>query len=317
MDARGTSTPACTLVGGTPRGLAYVESTNQFLVAEQGVDAVQVFDAATCVMQRIIDVQALGVLAASDVAFLPGSNEIVVVDEGTNDLFFVDAARGTLNSRCDLAPQGLEIPRGLVALPELDLVAVSAYEHRAWALLDASCEVVHPRPLSFLAGDQPALPTAEAIAWAPSTGRFLHAAGGMVFVSTFEGTPVFRFDTPGLSIQGLAADPSDPAAFWVQSYGNIERVVLPRLAEDPSISGRYASATATVYLWDRGEGKVTGTALVGGDTLPLFGELSGGGGTLVMGTITGAGAPMVVPVTVSADLQTLTAPAPVGVLTRQ
>ncbi|MCB9673328.1 MAG: hypothetical protein H6734_27950 [Alphaproteobacteria bacterium] len=320
VDARGSSSQVCTNVGGNiPRGLEYVESTNQFLVLDADQDQIQFVNAQSCVMQRTIPLQALGVTGSEDLTYLPASNEIVVSDLGSKDLVFVDAVSGALTSRCDISGLGLTTARGLTALPDLDLVAVADGNTHSWALLDASCEIVHARSIDVLSGSDTNNHDPQALAWSPSSGRFLVRDGRLIAVSDLEGRPGFHFDANGLGLAatGMAVDPVDPAAFWLLSNRTIHRVQLPKLAEDLGISGRFASASATIYLWDRGEGRVTGTALVGGDTLPLFGQLSAAGGSLTVGTITSGGAPLVVPVTVSPDLSTVTAPPPIGVLTRQ
>ncbi len=319
LDLRGTATQVCS-TRIPAQGLSAGPTAGQLLVADGTNHAALVIDAATCAMVRSVDLRPAGVNQPSDVALDPTTGELVVTDQQNNELFFVDAVSGALVSRCEMEGTGLSSPTGVEVLADLDLLAVTSDSKDTWALLDRSCALVHVRSTNALGDDAGSMTSPEDLGWLPTTGQLVATSNENLAIVDFEGATrrFFTLQEFGRGARGVAADPANPASFYaIDGSGNLIHVDLPALAEDPTASGRYASATATAYLWERGDGRVTGTAIVNGDTMPLFGQISITGGTLTIGTITTAGTGLVLPVTVSPDFGTLTAPAPVGVLTRQ
>lgn len=83
-------------------------------------------------------------------------------------------------------------------------------------------------------------------------------------------------------------------------------------------SGLYLhGSTAHAVVWERGEGRITGTAFLGGPAgLPVFGAFVGGAGGLAVGAVSPGGTPVAFGIGVSSDRTTIFAPAPVGTLLR-
>ncbi|MCB9684993.1 MAG: hypothetical protein H6738_07780 [Alphaproteobacteria bacterium] len=318
LDIRGTIETACTFPGITAMGVSAGPAPEQLLIADDQGHNVMLVSTRTCTQIGAVGVQAAGVGNMADAAWDAATGEIVVADPQHNALFFLDGTTGALHSRCDLDGTTVDVPTGVDVIPELDLIAVTSATTGAWALLDRSCAIVHSRSASALEDKSDRLRDPTDVAWLPATGHFVVGGTNTLGLVDVEGAQraFFTAEGYGSGASGIAPDAADPLGLYLMNGGTLAHAVLPFLAENPGASGRFTSPTATVYLWDRGDGRVTGTALVGGDTLPLFGQLSGAGGSLIIGTETGAGQPLVVQVSVSADFSTLTAPPPIGVLRR-
>ncbi|MCA9490672.1 MAG: hypothetical protein KC621_12160 [Myxococcales bacterium] len=325
VDVRGSASLACATSSWSslsPQGLTVHPSTGDWIVVDNGNDRVSIVDPLTCTETRQIDLAAMGATDGTGVAYLPLTNELVVTHQAGHELFFLDYDTGTLGSRCAVDEQGIVSPTGVAYLPDLDLLAVSSTVS-GWLLLDAGCNVQHARSTRMLHIGPGSTAAPRDIAYHAGQGTFLVLDDNAdeVYVSSFEGTPERRFDTAGLgltSVMGVAAT-GVPGRVLVLDSGldEIHAFDLPALTEALSLSGRFVSPSTTLYLWERGDGRVTGTALVGANTLPVFGQFDGGVGNLAIGAVTPLGAPVSFSIAVSADLDTISAPPPVGTLTRQ
>ncbi|MCB9685024.1 MAG: hypothetical protein H6738_07625 [Alphaproteobacteria bacterium] len=311
-DNRGTTTEICSVSAfvSQPRGLAVDPARGELLVLDNGTRSVARMD-TSCVLAGTIPLNPAGLTNMRDVGFDPVARDLVVDDNGV-DLAFVDPANGAVRSTCDVSGLGVGLA-GIDVLAGLDRIALTFDVDGTWMLLDPACEPVHQRPLKPLTNG-----TAADIAWHPASGTLLLASSQYVVAATLEGVEARRFLLTS-QLAGLVADPGDSAVVWALDVsGRLFRVELPGLVDWPgSVSGRFSNGVATIQLWERGGGALSGTAFVNGDTIPLFGQLDGAGGDLFVGGITPTGAAQVVPVTISADGATLTAPPPFGILTRQ
>ncbi len=319
IDARATLSSVCNTQLSSVGGMSSGPVPGQVLIADTNNDDVLFYDTDSCTLARTVSASA--VPSFSGAAWDPTNNEIVAAGGGQFDggLYFLEGTTGALVSTCRTAGTSVDWPSGVEMLPELDLIAVSSRTRDSWALLDRSCTPVHVRSTSVLADQVGSLSEPVDIGWLPAMGHFVATSNGNIGVAEFEGTAraFFQLRNDGQGSDGVAAIPGFPSAFLSIRYGTISRIDVPALADDPTISGRYRSAGAEFLLWDRGNGRVTGVALVNGDTLPLFGQLTDADTRLVLSTLSGTGAPLTVELAVSADLMTLTGPGPIGVLTRQ
>ncbi|MCB9687437.1 MAG: hypothetical protein H6738_04025 [Alphaproteobacteria bacterium] len=320
LDIRGTIEPGCSTSGFTsrePTGLAVNASTGDLAFVAGIQDWIYVMDPDTCA--QVTRIATPGVGTATGLAYLEPTNEYVVGDD-TDHLYFFDATTGASRGQCTF-PFTFEIS-GLDALPELGLIAVSSRRSDAsWFLADRTCRPIHARGAGpYVHGGSIHL---EGLAWHRGTGTFVvtELSSDDLLQLSFEGSLLRRFDLASVGVhdaRGLVAVPGDAQRWYLVDYAllEVERLDMPAMSETTSWSGRFTSATATLYLWDRGEGRVTGTAFVGSDTYPVFGEIVGATGTLSIGTLTTTGGAVGFPITASLDHTTLIAPPPVGTLTR-
>jgi DNA-binding beta-propeller fold protein YncE len=324
FDIRGTSSQHClTSAFGstTPTGLGVNETTGELLVSDSVTDQIYVLDPVTCAVVHQFGTAGFGSTSPSDVAYLPITDELVVSDSITDQLYFYDEPTGSLTSTCSTSAQGFNSPTGVDYLPDLDLVAVTSDADDTWLLVDTSCNILHARSVGVL-DDTGSGNTPKDIAYQPGTGRFLVAdsTAEEIFSSSFEGVSGLHFDTAGLGlgvVTGVASDLNDSTAVFLLSddLDAIYRVTLPVLPLTTSISGRFTSALATVWLWERGEGRVTGTLLKNGNLMPFFGQFLEPQNTLYFG-IQNGNKLSTGTMTVSPDRAQMTGPAVFGTLLR-
>ncbi|MCB9687436.1 MAG: hypothetical protein H6738_04020 [Alphaproteobacteria bacterium] len=324
VDTRGTLRPVCSTTAQSSTdatGIGLDTVTGNIVYVDTIDDAINIVDPDTCATVDQISLYPAGVGSATDVAWIDLTNEIVVGDNSSDDLHFFDATTGVETSVCKVpSPVSMNLS-GVDYLPELDLIALTnAFTTMDWYLVDTACNLVYSRsagPWLFAASTD-----LQDVAWQRGTGNFalVDNRSGDVSVVSFEGIPQFRFHLGAgvTNLQGIVAIPGAPGAFYVldRDLDEIRRLDMPALTETTSLSGRFTSPAATLYLWDRGEGSITGTAIVGPSTLPVFGHFDGTAGSLAIGATTGPRAVGVMQLTVSPDRNTLTLPPPLGELTR-
>lgn len=325
VDARGTTSFACDtslFLSNAPHGATINPSTGELAFVDDVTDQVYIINPSTCTLIRQIGLGLVGATDPSGVAYLPLTNELAVSDDSGNEVYFINYSSGLLTSQCDTASRGIDSPSGIDYLPDLDLLVVSTNTEDGWAIMDVGCNPMHVRHAGMLekstSGTNP-----RDIAYFAGGGNFLIAdsSADEVYVANFEGVAERHFDTQGLGLTNLSsitANPAVPGEFIVMddSLDEIHTINIPALLEPVSLSGKFTSASSTVYLFERGDGRVTGSAFIGGSSLPVFGEYIGGAGGLAIGAVTVGGTPVSFGIGVSGDLNTISAPPPVGTLTR-
>ncbi|MCA9490671.1 MAG: hypothetical protein KC621_12155 [Myxococcales bacterium] len=327
LDARGTTELLCDTTAwgiGSPQAVTVHPATGELVVVDATNHPITIVDPGTCNVVR----QMSMVSGVSGLAYLPGTNELAMTFQASHELVFVDYDTGAEQRRCNLADQGLLNPTGVTSLPDLDRLAITTTSGSSggdWAIVDTDCNVVHARNARSLAqAAATSVVRPVDIAHVPGLGAFLVVddAQDEVYLATLEGTLDRRFDLGGAGFAGPMgiATTGTPGELFVTeatvTSHALHRLTIPALAEAHALSGRFESPSTTLYLWERGEGRVTGTAILAGNSLPVFGEFVGGVGGLTIGAVTPGGAPVTFSITVSGDLNTISAPPPVGTLNR-
>ncbi len=319
VDARGTSTlmcstPALGLV--SPQGIAFNPETSELILVDDRADAVFIVDSATCTLVRQFDIAPV-VTVARGIAYLPNQDLLAIRSSVDPRLHLFNYTTGSLVSQCD--SETSFAVGDLEALTDFDLIAIN--DENAFKLVDRACRPQHQHSTRVL-GDISA-PFASTLAFNPVVGNFLMTGSDRAYVLNFEGLNRFDFDLIGIGLggavkEGLTYVRGGSEFFFVESsQDNIYHWDIPLLSEPTSLSGRYRSASGTtVVLLERGDGSLSGLLELPVVELPLYGHVDVARRAIEIGFQPPQGNPVSVSGTVSADLNQLVFPPPLGTLTR-
>ncbi|MEM9387569.1 MAG: SdiA-regulated domain-containing protein [Pseudomonadota bacterium] len=322
LDIRGKVEPLCdtAALGSTrPEGLTFIAETNEIVWIDG--DHFFLADAESCALNSTRDL--FGFVYSFSVAYLAGSKQLAFF--GGDQLRYFDLQTDELTTGCDYGSLGFSTPKGLASIPGLESLLITDENGRAGAVLDLECNLLRTFALS-IGGVESGVDAAEAVAFDSATGHALvldsgneGAGGSQAFVFDSKGQIVLDFDLAGLSIlpngvTGLG----DGVTFAVadESADMIYRMTLPALAVPSGVGGSFRASglAAEVVLFERGEGRITGSILLQNRELPVYGQRSGN--RLSLGFDTPAGMPVATRGVISADLNVINTNGPLGVLRR-
>lgn len=325
VDANGTSEFWCSTVAvGSTSPVDVVFVSGEIAVVDDGTDTVYVLNAATCGLVRLFNISILGIANPAGMTYIPETDQLAITDTTDDEVYFVGYTSTALEGQCDTAGVGLRVVTGIDFIGGLDLLVMTDSAVNSTAVTDLDCNPINQNSLRTLgAGAIDAL-ASQAVGYQGGLGRFLIVdnSDDQVYLNDYEGLLETQFDLRGLNlgdVTGIAALPGGVTYLLsVNDLDAVFRLDVPGLNEAASLSGRYVSAGlgVSIILYERGEGRITGSVLLPATTLPVFGQFDASSGSISFGVETPAGAPVVLPGNVSADLNTIALPPPLGVLTR-
>ena len=313
-------------------GLDFIAESNEFLVLDASVDEIDILDAQTCSLKRAIDLAAFDLRAGGDIAYWAERDQVVI--SNSTELAFIDYATGDLEARCAIPGagflQGIDVidsTGDIVLVDEGSSGAPVGNVYTALVVADAQCALLRQSSL-LLTGKIGRITYPSAVVFIPSTGRALlnDLQTNRLYALDLEGRRSFAIDLQGTGLgrpTGLARLAETNALALVDLDTNaIYRLELPlgavAVAEDLSGTFRSLGLNALVTLFERGNGRVTGTVTTAQEQrLALAGDFDVTERTLSVLLVAPNGQPITLTGEVAEDWNTIEFPAPLGLLVRQ
>jgi DNA-binding beta-propeller fold protein YncE len=327
LDAEGTSALFCSTAAvgaNSVVDIAVKPGSGEIAVVDSAVDTVYILDDSTCALVRTFGIGGAEINAPAGMAYLPTTDQLVIADTSDDALYFVGYTSTLLEDQCDVGGLGLEVINGVDYIPGLERLVLTDAGNDATVVTDLDCNVIQQASLAFFGNRTGDAVTSSAVAYQSGLGRYMvvDSSDDQVYLQTVEGLIERDFDLLSLGIDtstGVTALPDGETWLFTDSSDDaIYRLVLPALKDAQSISGTFTSTGLglTSVLYDRGEGRLSGALLLPSGAIPLFGQYTEQAARISFGIELPNGNPLVFSGTVSADLNTITLPPPLGALIR-
>jgi uncharacterized protein YjiK len=213
-----------------PVGITHIAGTDNFAIVDRTGAEVYVVNTAG-IVQGQCDISSFST-AARDIAYLPSSGTFAIIDDGADEIYFMDGDCNLLG-QTDTATAGINAnaPTGITYLPAMDKLAIVDLNRDAALFIDPRLpgRIVRQFSTAVSGSTSP-----HGITTIGDTGNLavIDNSADEVFVFNINGVMLYRFDTAPFSLnpQGIAYDPVNQVFAILESTGQeVMLLSLPAL----------------------------------------------------------------------------------------